>query len=129
MKITIATSAAAIALVALGFAAVADMARRPAGAPSRIAMEVDVAPVAGKAGRFLLSTTVTDLDRNAVIAKPSMTIDGGKTARLRMGGKEGWRFEATVSADGAKRKAAYDATFTEGGKVLSRQRLSLDLNG
>jgi hypothetical protein len=49
--------------------------------------------------------------------------------RERISGKEGWSFEATVNADGAKRKAAYDASFTEGGKVVARQRLSLDLNG
>lgn len=129
MKRTVATSAVAIALVALGFAAVAGMSRHPKEVPSRLAMDVEVAPVAGKAGQFLLSTTLTDLDRNAVIAKPRMTIDAGKTARLRISGKEGWTFEATVNADGAKRKAVYDASFTEAGKVVSRQRLALDLNG
>lgn len=129
MKTTIATSAAAVALVALGFAAVADMSRHPAGATSHLGMDVEVAPVAGKAGQFLLSTTLTDLDRNAVIARPRMTIDAGKTARLRISGKGGWTFEAAVSADGAKRKALYDAAFTEGGKVVSQQRISLDLNG
>jgi hypothetical protein len=129
MKRTIATSAVAVALVAIGFAAVADIARHPREATSRLAMDVEVAPVAGKPGQFMLSTTLTDLDRNAVLAKPRMTIATGKAARLRISGKEGWSFEATVNADGAKRKAAYDASFTEGGKVVARQRLSLDLNG
>jgi hypothetical protein len=129
MKRTIATSAVAVALVALGFAAVADIARQPKEATSRLAMDVEVAPVAGKPGQFLLSATLTDLDRNAVLAKPRMTIAAGKAARLRISGKDGWTFEATVNADGAKRKAAYDASFSEGGKVVARQRLSLDLNG
>jgi hypothetical protein len=127
MRLTLATSAAAVALVALGFAAVAEVARHPAPAVARVAMDVDVRPVQGRAGRFLLTSTVTDLESGEVLAKPSMAIASGQPAHLRIGGQGGWTLELGVAANGASRQATYDATFSRNGNVLSRQHLALDL--
>ena len=71
---------------------------------------------------------MTDLESGEAIAKPRMTIAAGKPAHLRLGGK-GWQLELGVAADGGSRTAAYDATFSRGGNVLSRQHLTLDLGG
>ena len=45
LRPTLATSVAAVALVALGFAAVAEVARHSGASPARVAMDVDVRPV------------------------------------------------------------------------------------
>lgn len=129
MRLTLGTSAAAVALVAIGFAAVAEVARHAAPAVARVAMDVDVRPVHGQAGRFLLASTVTDLDTGEVLAKPRMTIAAGQPAHLRLGGRRGWSLELGVAANGDSRRATYDATFSRHGRVLSRQHLALDLGG
>ena len=128
MKRTLATSIGAIVLVGLGFGAVADVARHPAPPPWRVAMDVDLKPIPGTPGQFLLTSTVTDLERHALIAQPRMTIVAGRPARFALGGN-GWRLQLGIEADGGSRKAEYDATFSRGATVLSRQRLTLDLNG
>jgi len=129
MKLTVATSAAAVALVALGFAAVAEVARHPVAAPTRVAMDADVKPVSGHPGQFLLTSRVVDLESHAVLAHPRMVIAAGRTAHLQLSGRGGWVLRLGIAADGATRKAEYDATFSRAAKVLSRQRLTLDLNG
>ena len=101
----------------------------PVPTPSaRLAIEVDVKPVDGKPGMFLLASTVTDLETDAVIAKPTLTIGSGKPARVEMGDEGKWLLKVSVTADGASHRAAYDATFTRSGQVVSRQRLSVNLD-
>jgi hypothetical protein len=37
--------------------------------------------------------------------------------------------QIVVTADGTSRKGSYEATFTREGKVVSRQKLAMNLNG
>lgn len=118
---------AAISLI--GYAAVAGTPT-PAPTPSaRLGIELDVKPAEGKAGQFVVTSTVTDLESNAVIAAPRLMIASDKPARIETGVDGKWKLEISVSADGASRKGTYDATFTREGQVVSRQRLAMNLNG
>ena len=40
-----------------------------------------------------------------------------------------WMLRISVAADGASRKADYDASFTREGKLVSKQRVSVNLDG
>jgi hypothetical protein len=77
----------------------------------------------------MVISTVTDLENGATVAKPQLMIGADKPARIETGSEGKWMLQISVAADGNTRKAAYDATFTREGKVVSRQRLSVNLNG
>ena len=64
-----------------------------------------------------------------MIAKPRLTIAANKPARIEAGNEGKWMLRISVSADGASRKADYDASFTREGKLVSRQRVSVNLDG
>jgi hypothetical protein len=125
MKRTVVLALALMGAAGLG---VANMPGPPPTPSARLAIDVDVKPVDGKPGVFLLASTITDLETDAVIAKPQLTITAGKLARVEMGNEGKWMLQVSVTADGATRKAAYDAVFTREGMVVSRQRVSVNLN-
>jgi hypothetical protein len=79
-------------------------------------------------GQFLVSSVVTDLESGAVIAKPRLTVAANKSARIETGNAAKWSLQITVMADGASRKATYDASFTREGKLVSKQRVSVNLD-
>jgi hypothetical protein len=123
-------SAVAVAVVAaLGVAASANMPE-PSQTPSAsLGIEVDVKPAEGKPGQFFLSSVVIDLETNKVIAQPRLLIAANKPARIETGAEGKWSLQINVTADGASRTAAYDATFSRAGKVVSKQRVSVNLDG
>lgn len=123
-------SAVAVAVVAaLGVGASANMPGPPPTPSASLGIEVDVKPAEGKPGQFLLSSVVTDLESNQVIAQPRLLIGANKPARIETGAEGKWSLQINVTADGASRKAAYDATFSRGGKLVSKQRVSVNLDG
>ena len=99
----------------------------PATPSARLGIEVDVKPVEGQAGRFMVMSTVTDLESNAVIAKPQLMIAADKPARIETGSEGKWKLQISVAADASSHKAAYEATFVREGQVVSKQRLSVSL--
>jgi hypothetical protein len=128
MKSTILIASVAIAGV-LGSIAAAN-APGPAPTPSsRLSIEMDVAPVKDQPGRFMVSSTILDLEKNEVVGKPRLMIGSEKAARIQTGADGRWMLEISVAANSDSRKAAYEATFTREGVVVSRQRLTVDLNG
>jgi hypothetical protein len=121
-----------LALTVLGaaaFGAIANMPSPPPTPSARLSIELDVKPVEGQPGRFMVTSTVTDLENGSTIAKPQLMIASDKPARIETGSEGKWMLQISVTADGDSRKAAYDATFTREGKVVSKQRLSVNLNG
>lgn len=126
----IASRAIAVAVLAgLGLGATANMPRPPPTPSASLGIEVDVKPVAGSPGHFSVSSVVTDLESNTVIAKPRLTIAANKPARIETGNEGKWMLRINVTADGATRKANYDASFTREGKLVSKQRVSVNLDG
>jgi len=129
MKKNVHAAVAVAVLAGLGLGAAASMPG-PSPTPSAaIGIEVDVKPLAGTPGQFVVSSVVTDLENNAVIAKPRLVIAANKTARIKAGDDGKWMLRISVTADGASRKADYDADFTREGKLVSRQRVSVNLDG
>jgi len=122
---------AAVALMTLGIAvaAFANVPTPPPTPSARLAIDVDVKPVDGQPGRFMVTSTVTDLENDAIVAKPKLLIAADKAAKIETGSEGKWMLQISVTADGATRKAAYDATFTREGKIVSKQRLTVNLNG
>ena len=116
-----------ISLVAVG--AIANTSMVPAQPSARLGIEMDVKPAEGKPGQFIVSSTVTDLENNSVIAKPQLRIASDKPARIETGIEGKWMLQIVVTADSASRKASYEATYTREGQVVSRQRLAMNLNG
>jgi hypothetical protein len=110
-----------------GASAVANIPAPPPTPSSNLGIEVDVVPVAGKAGQFMMSSTITDLDKNEVVAKPRLLIGSDKPARIEIGNESKWKLSISVAADGAATKAAYDAIYTREGKVVSKQRVTVKL--
>ena len=129
MKRTLGAVLSVAALAGFGFAAIANTQTAPATPSASLGIEVDVKPVAGTPGQFIVSSVVTDLETNAVIAKPRLTIAAGQPARIQTGAEGKWMLRISVAADGASRKADYDANFTREGKVVSHQRVSVRLDG
>jgi hypothetical protein len=114
----------------LSIAGVSAVANVPVPMPtpsSNLGIEVDVAPVTGKAGHFMVSSIITDLEKNEVVAKPRLLIASDKPARIEMGSEGKWKLSISVAADGAANRAAYDATYTRGGTVVSKQRVTVSL--
>jgi len=116
-------------LSALGFSAAANISSAPAIPSSRLSTEVDVKPVDGQPGRFLVTSRVTDLENGAVVAQPRMLIAADQPASFQTGKQGRWTLRIAISADGASRKASYESTFTREGEVVSKQQLAIDLNG
>jgi hypothetical protein len=90
---------------------------------------MDVKPAEGKPGQFIVSSTVTDLENNSIIAKPQLRIASDKPARIQTGVDGKWTLEIVVTADSGSRKGSYEAIYTRDGQVVSRQRLAMNLNG
>ena len=129
MKKTVIGALAVAALAGFGFAAIANTQTALATPSARLGIDVDVQPVAGTPGQFMVSSVVTDLETNTVIAKPRLTIAANQPARIETGAEGKWMLRISVAADGAARKADYDASFTREGKLVSRQRVSVRLDG
>jgi hypothetical protein len=117
----------AIALGGLGLAATANMPSPPPTPSASLGIEVDVKPE-GKQGQFLVTSVVTDLESGTVIAKPRLVVGANKPARIETGNAAKWMLEINVMADGSSKKATYDASFTREGKLVSRQRVSVNLD-
>jgi hypothetical protein len=116
------------ALAGLGLAATASMPGPPATPSAALGIEVDVKPAEGTPGQFMVSSVVTDLENGAVIAKPRLLVAANKPARIETGNGAKWALQISVVADGPSRKATYDASFTRGGKLVSKQRVSVNLD-
>ena len=129
MNKTLRAAVAIAVLAALGLGATANMPGPPPTPSASLGIEVDVKPVAGTPGQFMVSSVVTDLETNTVIAKPRLTVAANKPARIEAGNEGKWMLRISVSADGAARKADYDASFTREGKLVSRQRVTVNLDG
>jgi len=115
-------------LAGLGFGATANTPAPPPTPSASMGIEVDVQPAEGLPGQFLVSSVVTDLASGAVIAKPRLTVAANKPARVETGNGREWSLQISVMADGASRKATYDASFTREGKLVSKQRVSVNLD-
>jgi hypothetical protein len=123
------TTAAVLAVVAaVGFGAVASMPGPPPTPSARLSMDFDVKPVEGKPGTFMVSSTITDLETNKTLASPKVMVAAGQPFKLQTGNDGKWLLEVSVAADGDSRKAAYEATFTRDGQVVSKQRFAVNLN-
>jgi hypothetical protein len=77
----------------------------------------------------MVSSVVTDLETSTVIARPRLVVAANKTARIETGNEGKWMLRISVTADGASRRADYEANFTREGKLISRQRVSVNLDG
>jgi hypothetical protein len=111
-----------------GFAATANMPGPPPTPSASLGIEVDVKPADGTAGQFLVTSVITDLESGAVVARPRLTIGANKPARIETGNQGKWSLQINVLADGVSRKATYDAAFTREGKLVSKQRVSVNLD-
>ena len=121
-------SAVAVA-AALGVTASANMPGPPPTPSANLGIELDVKPAEGKPGQFFVSSVITDLETNRVIAQPRLLINASKPARIETGAEGKWSLLINVTADGGSRRAAYDATFSRDGKLVSKQRVSVNLDG
>ena len=75
---------------------------------SSLGIDLDVKPVEGEPGRFLLTSVVTDLESNAVVAKPRLVIAANKPARIETGIEGKWMpAQITVTADGGTRDGEF----------------------
>lgn len=128
-KKAVGAAVAVAVLSGLGLGAAANIPGPPPTPSAALGIELDVRPVEGTPGQFMVSSVVTDLESNAVIAKPRLVVAANKTARIESGNGGKWMLRISVTADGASRKADYDASFTREGKLVSRQRVSVNLDG
>ena len=115
-------------LAGLGLGATANMSGPPPTPSASLGIEVEVKPAEGAPGQFLVSSVVTDLESGTVIAKPRLTVWANKAARIETGNGGKWSLHISVMADGPSRKATYDASFTREGKLVSKQRVSVNLD-
>ena len=118
-----------LVLAAAGASATAEVPTPPPMPSARLAFDVDVKPASGKPGLYALTSVVTDLETNTVIAKPMILMNANKPARVEIGNEAKWLLRISVTADGAAHKAAYEASFTREGQVVSQQKLTVNLDG
>ncbi len=126
MKRTIAALAVAV-LAGLGLGATANMPDPQPTPSAALGIEVEVKP-ANVPGQFLVSSVVTDLESGAIIAQPRLLVAANKPARIETGNVGKWLLQISVTADGPSRKATYEASFTREGKLISKQRVSVNLD-
>ena len=117
-----------LVVLTLGLGATASMPGPPTTPSASLGIELDVKPADGTPGQFVISSVVTDLETGAVIAKPRLTVAANKPARIETGNGSKWTLQINVMADGSSRKATYDASFTREGKLVSRQRVAVNLD-
>ena len=115
-------------LAGLGLGATANTPSPQPTPSAALGIEVDVKPAEGAPGQFVVSSVVTDLENGAVIARPRLVVAANKAARIETGNAGKWTLQISVVADGASRKASYDASFTREGKLVSKQRVSVNLD-
>ncbi len=128
MKTKVATFLAVAVFAGLGPSATANVPGPPPTPSASLGIEIDVKPAEGTPGQFVVSSVVTDLENGAVIAKPRLVVAANKTARIETGNAGKWTLQISVMADGPSRKATYDASFTREGKLVSKQRVSINLD-
>ena len=129
MKRTVVASLVAAVLVGVGIGAGANVPAPQPTPSASLGIEVDVKPVQGKPGQFLVSSVVTDLESNAIIAKPRLLIAANKPAKIETGAEGKWMLRISVTADGNARTANYEASYTREGKLVSQQHVSVALDG
>ena len=127
MKKTVAALSVAV-LAGLGLGATANMPGPPPTPSASLGIDVEVKPAEGAPGKFLVSSVVTDLESGVVIAKPRLIVATNNPARIETGNEGKWALQIIVTADGASRKATYDASFTREGKLISKQRVAVNLD-
>jgi hypothetical protein len=127
MKKFTAVAVSAIALTAFGLVAIAETPGPVPTPSSSLGIEVDVKPVQGKPGTYLVNSVVTDLESRAVIAKPSLLVAGSVPATIQTGNESKWMLKITVGADASNKTAIYEANFTREGKLVSLQKVSVAL--
>jgi hypothetical protein len=119
-------SAAIVAMGMCGLVAVANP-QAPMPMPSaRMGIEIDVEPAKDMPGKFMVSSTITDLESNTVVARPRLLI-GDAPAKIETGNDGKWMLQISVAASSASGRSVYDATFTREGKIVSRQRFAVNL--
>ena len=119
-----------IALASALLLATVAVANVPAALPTpsaRLAMEIDVNPAQGQAGRFMVTSKITDLESGAVIAQPRLLVESDKVARVEAGTDGKWMLQISVLAGSTTKKATYEASFTRDGQLISKQRFAVDL--
>jgi hypothetical protein len=121
-------SASAVAVM-FGMTVVVAVANPPGPMPTpsaRLGIEIDVEPAKDMPGKFMVSSTITDLENNAVVGRPRLLI-GDTPAKIETGNDGKWMLQMSVAANSASGRSMYDATFTREGKVVSRQRFAVNL--
>jgi len=129
MKKNVSGILASTVLVGLGLGAAASVPGPPPTPSASLGIEVDMKPAEGSPGQFLVSSVVTDLENGTVIAKPRLLVAANKPARIETGNAGKWTLHISVTPDGPSRKTTYDASFTREGKLVSKQRVSVNLDG
>jgi hypothetical protein len=105
-----------------------DLGNMTRGVSSRVSIDVDVKPALEQPGRFVVTSTILDLETGEIVAKPRLLIGSENPAKIETGNEGKWMLQISVAANAASRKATYEATFSREGVVVSKQRLALDLN-
>lgn len=102
----------------------------PPETPSeRLGIELELAPASQDRSSFLVRSVVTDLATDRVIANPQLVIATDKPGRIEAGVDGKWMLQMQVAADAAGQRAIYEATFSREGKIISKQRVSINLKG
>ncbi len=127
MKSSIVKAVCGFALCVGALAAGASGTDGQAMPSTRLSTEIDIQPVAGQPGKFLVTSTITDLESNTVIAKPKLVIASDQPARMETGAQGQWLLQIAVAADGTAHRASYEETYTREGKVVSKQRFTIAL--
>ena len=116
-----------LSIAMLATAACVTVAEPPPTPSANLAIELDVKPAQDFPGQYIVSSKITDLETNVVIAKPLIRVGSNKPARIEMGSSDKWHLAINVTTDDAARKVAYDAQYKKDGKVVSQQRIAVNL--
>jgi hypothetical protein len=128
MRTTITAVLCSAALSAIALTAVAAGYVHPGTPSANLGIEVAVTPAPGSPGQFDVTSVLTDLQTNTVVAQPHLRVSSGKPGgRIQIGTVPDWMIDITISADGPSGKANYEATFTRDGKTVSRQKVVVNL--
>ena len=118
-----------LAVASTAFAADAVQPTMPPDPSDHLGIEMNIVPVDGQPGVFVASATMTDLDSERIVGTPRMTFSTSHAASVEIGVEGRWLLHVAVSADADAKVATYEALFTRSGKVTSRQRVAVRLNG
>ena len=99
----------------------------PPQASGHLSVQVDIKPSSEKAGMYVATSEVMDLDNNRVLTRPKMLFSTKSPASIETELDSDDKVQIDISVNRDKQTADYHFRYLRAGKLMARQQLKLRL--